>query len=42
MSAGLNNINTELVKMMDTIIKQKNEIQVLIDHEEEEKNKIET
>ena len=41
MSSGLNNTNTELVKMMDTIIKQKNEIQVLIDQEEDEKRQIE-
>ena len=41
MSTGLNNTNTELVKMMDTIIGQKNEIQALIDQEEEEKRQIE-
>ena len=41
MSSGLNNTNTELVKMMDGIIKQKNEIQSLIDQEEEEKRQIE-
>ena len=41
MSTGLNNTNTELVKMMDGIIKQKNEIQSLIDTEEEEKRQIE-
>ena len=41
MSAGLNNTNTELVKMMDSIIKHKNEIQELIDVEEEEKRQIE-
>ena len=38
----MNNTNTELVKTMDAIIKQKNEIQAVIDREEEEKNKIET
>ena len=37
----LNNTNTELVKMMDTIVKQKTEIQELIDQEEEEKRQIE-
>jgi hypothetical protein len=41
MSSGLNNTNTELVKMMDGIIKQKNEIQGLIDQEEDEKRQIE-
>ena len=41
MSSGLNNTNTELVKMMDGIIKQKNEIQTLIDQEDEEKRQIE-
>ena len=41
MTTGLNNTNTELVKMMDGIIKQKNEIQSLIDQEEEEKRQIE-
>ena len=41
MSQGLNNTNTELVKTMDTIIKQKNEIQVIIEKEEEEKRKLE-
>ena len=41
MSQGLNNTNTELVKTMDTIIKQKNEIQSVIDREEEEKKKLE-
>ena len=41
MSSGLNNTNTELVKMMDGIIKQKNEIQTLIDQEDKEKRQIE-
>ena len=36
-SANLNNTNTELVKMMDSITQQKNEIQQLINQEEEEK-----
>ena len=41
MSSGLNNTNTELAKMMDGIIKQKKEIQALIDAEEDEKRQIE-
>ena len=40
-SANLNNTNTELVKMMDSITQQKNEIQQLINQEEEEKRQIE-
>ena len=36
-SAHLNNTNSELVKMMDNITKQKGEIQNLIDQEEDEK-----
>ena len=36
-SAHLNNTNSELVKMMDNITKQKSEIQTLIDQEEDEK-----
>ena len=40
-SANLNNTNTELVKMMDSISLQKNEIQQLINQEEEEKRQIE-
>ena len=40
-SAHLNNTNAELVKMMDNINGQKQEIQVLIDQEEEEKRQIE-
>ena len=40
-SSTLNNTNTELVKMMDGIIKQRDEIQGLIDQEEEERNAIE-
>ena len=35
--AHLNNTNTELVKMMEGINKQKQEIQDLINQEEEEK-----
>ena len=37
----LNNQNTELVKTMDIIVKQKTEIQDMIDQEEEEKRQIE-
>ena len=40
-SAHLNNTNSELVKMMDNITKQKSEIQALIDQEEDEKRQIE-
>ena len=41
MSTGLNNTNTELAKMMDGILIQKNELQALIDTEEKEKIHIE-
>ena len=43
MSQGqhLNNTNSELVKMMDNITSQKNEIQDLINQEEDEKRQIE-
>ena len=40
-SNGLNNTNTELCKMMETIQKQRDEIQELINQEESEKNAIE-
>ena len=40
-STHLNNTNSELVKMMDNITQQKNEIQQLINQEEEEKRQIE-
>ena len=40
-SGHLNNTNTELVKMMEGINKQRTEIQDLINQEEEEKRQIE-
>ena len=40
-SGHLNNTNTELVKMMGGIEKQRTEIQDLINQEEEEKRQIE-
>ena len=40
-SAHLNNTNAELVKQMDTIVQQKDQIQELINNEEEEKRQIE-
>ena len=40
-SNRLNNTNSELVNMMDRIIKQKNEIQSEIDQQEDEKRQIE-
>ena len=40
-ASGLNNTNSELVKMMETIQKQRDEIQDQINQEEEEKRAIE-
>ena len=40
-SAPLNNTNTELVKMMESISKQRDEIQEIINQEEDEKRAIE-